>query len=117
VSDSIRPRTSWRSSAAKVVEELFPVSPQSTWDELLELRSKLVDGGSCEEVLEWFAVCRRALEIDHYLPFYRLRRLLAAHLELEGASDVTLESLLRRPDFSFRRWRDVRKGHRLVESA
>ena len=117
MADSPFPRSSWRASAAKVVEELFPASPQAAWDELLDLRVQLVDGGTCEEILERFATCRRRLEEDHYLPFYRLRRLLAGHLRLEGASAITLESLLRQRNFSSRRWPTKRSGHRLVERA
>ena len=112
-SDPIIP--AWRATAAKVVEELFPTSPQCHWDELLDLRCQLVSGAHCEEVLEAFAACRRSLEDEHYLPFYRLRRLLAAHLRLEGESSVTLESLLRKRHFSFRKWQDKRGTGRVVE--
>lgn len=110
------PRTTWRATAAAVVEELFPTTPQAAWDGLLDLRGTLLHGGACEEVLEEFAACRRMLEEDHYLPFYRLRRLLAGHLRLEGESGVTLESLLREKNFSVRRWRKQRGSRRVVES-
>ncbi len=109
------PSKTWRSAAAKVVEELFPVSPQVDWDALLDLRGHLLNRGDCDGLLEAFAVCRRALEEEHYLPFYRLRRLIAAHLRLEGEAPVSLEALLRRRNFSIRRWREKRGPHRLVE--
>lgn len=108
-------RATWRATAAAVVEELFPCTGHAAWDGLLDLRGKLLHGGSCEEVLEAFAACRRALEDDHYLPFYRLRRLLAGHLRLEGETGVTLESLLRNKAFNVRRWRSGRGSRRVVE--
>lgn len=102
----IRP---WRLTASRVVEELFSVSSESTWNDLLELRSLLIHGNDWSEVLEGFLICRRQLEEDHYLPFYRLRKILASHLQLEGES---LERLLRKRNFSFRRWqqRAAQKG-------
>jgi hypothetical protein len=42
----------------------------------------LLAGGDWGEVLDHFLVCRWRLERDHYLPFYRLRRLLEGHLRL-----------------------------------
>ena len=111
----IRP---WRLTASRVVEELFSVSPEGTWNDLLELRSLLIHGNDWSEVLEGFLTCRRQLEEDHYLPFYRLRKILAAHLQLEGES---LERLLRKRNFSFRRWqkRAAEKGRatRVLEGA
>jgi hypothetical protein len=109
------PLPTWRASAARVVEELFPRTGPAAWDGLLDLRGRLLHGGSCEEVLEEFAACRQHLEEDHYLPFYRLRRLLAAHLRLEGEHSVTLESLLRNKAFSVRRWRAGSERLRVVE--
>jgi hypothetical protein len=93
----------WRVTASRVVEELFPVTPQGSWNALLDLRGLLISGNDWSEVLESFLSCRRQLEEDHYLPFYRLRKILAAHLQLENG-DVSLASLLRKRDFSFRRW-------------
>ncbi|WAC21600.1 hypothetical protein OVA24_09410 [Luteolibacter sp. SL250] len=108
---SIEPARFWRVSAAKVVEELFRTTPEAAWDDLLDLRGLLIHGTDWEEVLECFLGCRRKLEEDHYLPFYRLRKILASHLQLEhdGAS---LETLLRQRDFSFRKWQRnaLRKG-------
>ena len=94
----------WRLTAASVVEELFPVSRKDVWDDLLDLRGLLIRGEDWAEVLESFSLCRRTLEEDHYLPFYRLRKILTAHLQLENA-EVSLASLMRRRDFSLRRWR------------
>jgi hypothetical protein len=109
------PRPTWRATAAAVVEELFPCTARDAWDGLLDLRGKLLHGGTCEEVLEEFAASRRLLEEDHYLPFYRLRRLIAGHLRLEGESGVTLESLLRNKAFNVRRWQTLRSSRRVVE--
>ena len=74
--------TTWRWQAARVVEELFGVTEAGVWDDLLELRGLLLTGGDWGVVLDHFLVCRRRLERDHYLPFYRLRRLLEGHLRL-----------------------------------
>jgi hypothetical protein len=72
----------WRRQAARVVEELFAVTGPGEWDGLLELRRLVLTGGDWEEVLDFFLVCRERWERDHYLPFYRLRRLLEGHLRL-----------------------------------
>lgn len=90
-------------TASRVVEELFSVTPESAWNDLLDLRGLLVHGNDWSEVLECFLGCRRKLEEDHYLPFYRLRKILVSHLQLENG-DVSLASLLRKRDFSFRKW-------------
>ena len=115
--ETVRP---WRSTASKVVEELFAATHESAWNDLLDLRGLLVRGSDWEEVLECFLTCRRRLEEDHYLPFYRLRKILAAHLQLEH-DGVSLETLLRQRDFSFRKWRRkaMRTGKeaRLLEGA
>lgn len=99
----------WRLTASKVVEELFQSTAETAWNDLLDLRGLLIHGNDWSEVLECFLGCRRKLEEDHYLPFYRLRKILVSHLQLEGES---LEKLLRSRDFSFRRWqqRARRKG-------
>ena len=79
------PTSGWRVTAARVVEELFPLTAQSSWDDLLDLRGQLVRGGDLAELLESFSRCRRGIEADHYLPFYRLRKILVGHLTLEGS--------------------------------
>jgi hypothetical protein len=66
-----------------VVEELFPDVPTTQWDLLLDLRGELLHGDEWEQVLEQFQQVRDALEADHYLVFFRLRRLLESHLRLE----------------------------------
>ncbi len=88
------------------------MTPESAWDDLLDLRGLLNHGNDWPEVLECFLKCRRKLEEDHYLPFYRLRKILASHLQLENG-DVSLASLLRKRDFSFRKWqqRAAKKGN------
>jgi hypothetical protein len=96
----------WRATAAAVVEELFPVSAQSAWDDLLDLRMKLLHERDWAEVLETFLTCRRQLEEDHYLPFYRLRRILVSHLQLEN-DGISLARLMRKRNFSFRKWQQV----------
>ncbi|MBK1883329.1 hypothetical protein JIN85_12955 [Luteolibacter pohnpeiensis] len=105
---SQKPITTWRSTAAKVTEELFPVSPESTWNDLLDFRQMILHEENWERVLDAFLICRRKLEDDHYLPFYRLRKILASHLQLENAG-VSLEVLLRRKNFCLRRWQSVRQ--------
>lgn len=82
---------SWRRQAARVVVELFAVTPSQVWDDLMELRGRLLGGGDWEGVLDSFLVCRQRLEQDHYVPFYRLRRLLEAHLRLETRGVTGLE--------------------------
>ncbi|WP_411827928.1 hypothetical protein [Luteolibacter sp. AS25] len=87
---------SWRDSAAKVVEEMFPLTAQFKWDELLDLRQSLLSENDWKVTLRRFVSCREELEADHYLPFYRLRCLLCAHLRLEGVSGYELRNILRR---------------------
>ncbi len=80
----------WRRRAAGVVEELFRATEPAEWDSLLELRELVLRGSDWGEVLDQFLECRRRLERDHYLPFYRLRRLLEGHLRLvtQGAGET-----------------------------
>jgi len=93
----------WRIDAARIVEELFPVTPSAEWDGLIDLRRELLLGRDWSKVLDLFLTLRCRLESEHYLPFYRLRRLLATGLRLEIVSDATcpedrqqLSTLLRR---------------------
>ncbi len=89
----------WRTEAARIVEELFSQTPSSQWDLLLELRSGLLTGQNWEKVLECFLHCRLLMEMDHYLPFYRLRKLLTNGLKLEAGRlnrPNLLDQLLRR---------------------
>lgn len=73
---------SWRLSAARIVEELFSATPAAAWDDLLELRQLLRHSEEWQAVLDQFFVCRQTMEADHYVPFFRLRRLLETHLRL-----------------------------------
>ena len=73
----------WQVAAAKIVEELFPATDRMHWDALLELRSAFLKGQDWAAVLDQFLACRLELEQEHYLPFYRLRRLLTTSLRLE----------------------------------
>jgi len=75
---------SWRDDAVRIVEELFLGTPPESWDLLLDLRAGLQQGTDWNRVLDVFLSCREALEAAHYLPFYRLRRLLAESLKLEA---------------------------------
>ena len=96
---------SWRNDAARIVEDLFRCTPSNTWDMLLDLRKHLLEGDDWNEALDLFLSCRQRLEAEHYLPFYRLRRLLAESLRLEagqGQAHVTpLREVLRRKHRSF----------------
>ncbi|MGA7393702.1 MAG: hypothetical protein WBL40_15000 [Terrimicrobiaceae bacterium] len=93
-------KPSWRNDAARIVEDLFRSTPTETWNMLLDLRQHLLDGNNWDETLDLFLSCRERLEAEHYLPFYRLRRLMAESLRLEAGSGqahvVTLREVLRR---------------------
>ena len=91
---------SWRTDAARIVEDLFRCTPSETWDMLLDLRQNLLQGDHWEETLDLFLACRERLEAEHYLPFYRLRRLIASSLSLEAGTSqahvAPLREILRR---------------------
>ncbi len=78
-----RAGSSWRVQAARIVEELFSDVATEQWNLLIDLRQGLLLGDRWEDVLDEFQLCRDALEEDHYLVFYRLRRMLESHLRLE----------------------------------
>jgi hypothetical protein len=67
---------------------------------LLDLRRHLLEGDDWDEALDLFLCCRERLEAEHYLPFYRLRRLLAESLRLEAGRNqahvAPLREVLRR---------------------
>ena len=67
---------------------------------LLDLREHLMRGDNWEETLDLFLACRERLEAEHYLPFYRLRRLIANSLKLEAGTSqaqvAPLREILRR---------------------
>lgn len=76
--------SAWRQRAARVVEELFPQTPSQAWDDLLDLRQAILRETHWPRTLDHFLRCRQKYEKDHYLPFYRLRKLLENHLRLAG---------------------------------
>jgi hypothetical protein len=91
---------SWRHDAARIVEDLFRCTPSDAWDMLLDLRRHLLEGDDWDEALDLFLCCRERLEAEQYLPFYRLRRLLAESLRLEAGRNqahvAPLREVLRR---------------------
>jgi hypothetical protein len=91
---------SWRSDAARIVEDLFRCTPRDAWDMLLDLRKHLLVGDDWDETLDLFLCCRERLETEQYLPFYRLRRLLSGSLRLEAGRNqahvAPLREVLRR---------------------
>jgi hypothetical protein len=91
---------SWRHDAVRIVEDLFRVTGAESWDLLLDLRASLQRGDDWNETLDIFLACRERLELGHYLPFYRLRTLLANSLSLEMGGDQScirpLRQILRR---------------------
>ena len=94
-------KQAWRQDAVKIVEELLVLAPMSEADLLLDLRQSLRVGQDWALTLDLFLLCRRNLEIDYYLPFYRLRSLLTHWLKLEisgeesSSQNSNLRSLLR----------------------
>lgn len=92
-------KSPWRVTAANIVEELFPQAAAEHWDLLLDFRESLLKNDDWSAVVGEFSTCRALLEDNHYLPFYRLRCLLCAHLRLEGFEGCDLRSLLRLRQF------------------
>ena len=80
------PATCHAACAWEVIDSLLR-EPQSVTgeqvDALLDLRFLLRDGGDAEAVLRLFCQLRLAMEANHYLAFYRLRRWLENHLEAQ----------------------------------
>lgn len=91
-------KRSWRQDAVRIVEELFLTTLPSHWDLLLDLRDQLLKGQDWNKTFDVFLSCRDRMESDHYLPFYRLRRLMTQSLRLEAGNipAATLEDILRR---------------------
>lgn len=91
------PNTAWRQDAVKLVEELLGVVSSESYDILLDFRQQLRSGHDWAATLDLFLLCRRHLELEHYLPMYRLRQLLSHWLQLQGAGEEAphLRSLLR----------------------
>lgn len=76
----------WRRDAARLAAELLrEVSPAAA-DEVLDLRMALLDGKATPGVvLRAFFAARNRLESEHYLLFFRLRRVLEPALGVEVA--------------------------------
>jgi len=89
----------WRDDACQIVEQLFAVTSSREWDGLIDLRQALLRGEDWGHTLDLFLVSREKLEDDHYLPFYRLRNLIAVSLRLEaigtGEQPACLSELLK----------------------
>jgi hypothetical protein len=102
---------SWRHQAARIVEELFPALPPESYDMLIDLRQSLLGNADLRRVIDLFLACRMGYEAEAYLPFYRLRVLLAASLRLqgrglfEGLPLPPVEALLRKRHASFAEWK------------
>ena len=74
----------WRRDAARLAAELLCVVSPAAADEVLDLRSALLDGRvTAGVVLSAFLTARNRLEQEHYLLFYRLRRVLEPALGVE----------------------------------
>lgn len=103
----------WRQDAAHVVEELFRSTNPDHWNLLLELREQLLLGNDWEMILNRFLGCREVLEADHYLPFYRLRKLISSSLRLEineKHPDVSYSCLARALRKRHRSLSDIRRA-------
>jgi len=85
ISDGCTP--SWRTQCSAIVESLFEHTPTYQWNTLLDLRQHLLYSHDWNQILDLFLACRQELEEDHYLPFYRLRRILSASLSMEARSN------------------------------
>ena len=113
-------KSGWRAQAAEIVEGLFGVSDSRHWDCLLDLRGLLLAGSDWDRAMDVLLECRERLECDHYLLFYRLRRLVGSSLRLEGVAEgAALERLLSTPAPTTRRaWAASKaSSRRLIETA
>ncbi len=82
--ESERRLSRWRQDAARLAAELLCVVSPAVADGVLDLRSALLDGRvTAGEVLRVFLTARNQLEQEHYLLFYRLRRVLEPALGVE----------------------------------
>lgn len=79
-----RPLARWRADAARLAAQLLCEVTPAAADEVLDLRVTLLDPrASAQEVLAAFFAARNRLESEHYLLFYRLRRVLEPSFGLE----------------------------------
>lgn len=97
-----RALSGWRQDAARLAAELLrEVSPHAA-DEVLDLRAALLDFRTgAKTMLEVFFAARARLESEHYLLFFRLRRVLEPALGLR-VSVPGREPEQRAVDFRFR---------------
>lgn len=86
-SQTLESRRQWSADAVAVVEQVLVRARPGQIDGLLDLRAGLKTGADWGRVMDLFLACRRVMEHDHYLPFYRLRRILAHWLALELRSE------------------------------
>lgn len=88
----------WQQDAVHLVEQILVQAHPDQVDGLLDLRSALKQGGDWVRVMDLFLACRRAMEHEQYLLFYRLRRLLGhwLGLELRSEQDPEVRADLRR---------------------
>jgi len=88
----------WQRDAVCLVEQILIQARPGQVDLLMDLRAALKSGGDWVRVMDLFLACRRELEQEHYLPFYRLRRLLGhwLALELRSEQDPEVRADLRR---------------------
>ncbi|MES2706731.1 MAG: hypothetical protein V4726_09040 [Verrucomicrobiota bacterium] len=76
----------WRRDAARLAAELLCEVTPGAADEVLDLRSALLDNSMTPGgVLRAFFAARNRLESEHYLLFFRLRRVLEPALGVEVA--------------------------------
>lgn len=100
----------WRLGAARLAAGLLCVVSPAAADEILDLRSALLDAAvSPAGVLKAFFAARNRLENEHYLLFYRLRRVLEPALGVE-ISAPGVESVRRGVDFRFRDTLQMRRS-------
>jgi hypothetical protein len=85
----VRTLPGWRTDAARLAGQLLcSVSPQAA-DEVLDLRSALLDATiSAESLLRTFFQAKLRLEDEHYLLFFRLRRVLEPSLGLKSQHHI-----------------------------
>jgi len=73
----------WLSDAMQIVDDILSICGRSAWDDLLDLRLALAEGAEVTHIIDRFSRCRARHEENHYLPFFRLRRILSAQAGFE----------------------------------
>lgn len=103
----------WRRDAARLAAELLCQVSPGVADEVLDLRSALLDSGvGAEGVLKAFFSAKSRLESEHYLLFYRLRRVLEPALALNVLLPGEVHPYRQSLDF---RCRDLAQLRRAVQ--